>query len=313
MSVPRICENALDEMMACVEERAFQEYLWQENRIAKKTCAKRRSEMRAKSWKSKYLRWYRLLESVLEEDVPHLTDEDIMEYVSNEDWIIIPIAGEEDKEKAKQAQRPNLYFDLSEEKKIHIGITYDKLDSVKRLRNILSPFNEKERNQIIEELIALEDSFLTKVYRKIKERYWAESPTYKEAFIEHSNKMDYHRFIDLFDVVDKIMNERSLLDERKKYQLAPTINIVCAEVRRDEDNFREVLSKIKSIYEITTKVRTKEEIEEEISVQREVKTKKNQRAFAKYVEELTEKRRKNAISAEEYRRLVMEYQKRRKN
>lgn len=271
------------------------------------------SEIESRNWKFKYTTWYRLVESVFGENVPHLNDEEITHYVSNEDWIIIPIAGEKGKEQAKQAQRPNLFFDLSDKNKITFGITYDKLDSVRRLRNIISPFNEEERNEIIEKLATLDDTFLTKVYRKSKKNYWQESPSYEEAITEHSNEMGYERFVELFRIVDRIMDERDMLEKRKKYKLAPVINIVNAQINRDENEFKKALSKIKPLYEVTLRLRTREEFEKEIIDKKTQEIKAKQEAFAKYVEELKEKLKQNIISPEAYRNLVMEYKKRQTN
>jgi len=265
------------------------------------------------NWKSKYIAWYRLVELVFGNDVPHLTNKEIMDYVSNEDWIIVPIAGEKDKKDSRQAQRPNLFFDLSDESLINVGITYDKLDSVERLRNIMSPFNEKERNEIIERLVTLDDFFLTKVYRKTKKSYWAESPTYEEVFAVHSNKMSYDQFVELFKIVDRIMDERRLLEKGKKYKLAPVINIVNVKTNRDKNNFKEMLSKIKPVYEVALKVRTQEEFEKAIIEHETIVTKEKQEAFTKYVKELQEKLRQKMISAEEYRNLIMEYKKHQRN
>ena len=267
------------------------------------------SEARPYGWKSKYIGWYRYLESVFGNLVPHLTDEEIMGYVSDKDWIIVPIAGEEDKRDAKLAERPNLFFDLSHEGKISFGIAYDKLNSVRRLRNILSPFNVQERDEIIQQLSTFDDSFVTKALRKTKRLYWRESPSYEDAFVQHSNKMDYEQFIELFKVVDEIMDERKLLEEGKKYQLAPSVDIISSEVRREENAFKEKLSKIKSIYEVVIKVRTEEEFEEERIQREKMEAQKKREAFRKYVDELKDKRSKNLISAEEYRSLIMEYQK----
>lgn len=213
------------------------------------------------SWKSKYVTWYRILEQVLGTHVPHLSDNEIPRYVSERDWIIIPLSGESDKEKAKLAPRPNLYIDLSQEGRISFGIVYEKLDSVKNLRNIISPYNERERSELIEKLTTLDDSFLTTVNRKIKQHHPKETPDYKAAFELKSNKMDYNQFIRIFKVVDRILDERELLDTEKKYQLAPTIGLVYGETKREEKAFKEALSKIKPIYEMCVKVRTEEEFE----------------------------------------------------
>ncbi len=122
----------------------------------------------SQNWKFKYIVWYRLLESIFGNQVPHLTEEEIVRFVSENDWMIIPLLGETDKEKAKLAQRPNLYIDLSNKDLINFGIVYEKLESIERFRDIVTPYNERERKEIIERLSTLDDGFLTTVSRKIK-------------------------------------------------------------------------------------------------------------------------------------------------
>lgn len=213
------------------------------------------------NWKRKYIIWYRIIEQVFGTCVPHLPDDEIQRYISERDWMIIPLPGESDKDKAKRATRPNLYIDLSQEDWISFGIVYEKLDSVKNLRNIISPYNERERNELIEKLVTLDDSFLTTVNRKIKRHYHLEAPVYEVAFQQKSNTMDYEQFIKVFKAVDRILDERELLDAEKKYQLAPTVGLVYGESKREEKAFKEALLKIKPIYEMAVKVKTKEEFE----------------------------------------------------
>lgn len=219
------------------------------------------SERKAQNWKFKYVEWYRLLESVFGNHVPHISDTAITLYVSDRDWIIIPIPGETNKKDSRLAQRPNLWFSLSDEDQVNFGIVYDKLASVERLRNIVSPFNERERNEIIERLVTLDDSFLTKAHRKIKTHHWSEAPDYRVVFEQESNRMDYTQFVKAFNVIDKILDERNLLDGEKRYQLAPSIDLVSGEIEKDETCFKEALLKIKPTYEVAIKVRTKEEFE----------------------------------------------------
>ena len=213
------------------------------------------------NWKHKYIFWYRIIEEVFRAYVPHLLDSEIERHVSERDWMIIPLPGESDKEKAKRATRPNLYIDLSQEDCISFGIVYEKLDSIKNLRNIISPYNERERNELIEKLATLDDSFLTTVNRKIKRHYHLEAPDYEVAFQQKSNTIDYEQFLEVFKAVDRILDERKLLDAEKKYQLAPTVGLVYGETRKEEKTFREALLKIKPIYEMAVKVRTQEEFE----------------------------------------------------
>jgi hypothetical protein len=97
------------------------------------------------TWKNKYVFWYRILESIFGDNVPHLSDKEIEDYVSPKDWIIIPVPGERNRLDARLAQRPNIYFDLSNNDEIVIGISYDKLEAVRRLREIISYYNNQTR------------------------------------------------------------------------------------------------------------------------------------------------------------------------
>lgn len=124
------------------------------------------------------------------------------------------------------------YIDLSQENWISFGVVYEKLDSVKNLRNIISPYNERERANLIEKLVALGDIFLTTVNQKIKRHHPLETPDYEATFQQKSNKMDYAQFVKVFEAVDRILYERELLDTEKKYQLAPTIGLIYGETKR---------------------------------------------------------------------------------
>lgn len=260
------------------------------------------------NWKSKYIKWFRIVESLFGNDVPHLTDEEIEDCVSEKDWIIIPVAGEKSRLDARNAQRPNLYFNLSSKESVEIGVTYDKIESVNRLRDIILPFNVNERNVILGKLAVLPNDFRTRVFKKTKENYWGESPEYEETFCQQSNKMDLTQFEKVFAEVDKINSAREMLD-KAKYHLAPAINLVDVNVTADETIFKKTLSFIKPVYEIAVKVKTEEEFAEEVAQKTVGDTKKKQEEFAKYVEQLKEKLSRKEITAEDYRNLIMQYSK----
>jgi len=215
----------------------------------------------AENWKFKYVRWYHIIEQVFGTAVPHLSDDETQNYVSERDWMIVPIPGEADKNKAKSAGRPNLYFALSDEDIVTFGIVYEKLDSVKQLRRIILPYNERERNELISKLMVLDNSFVTSVNRKVKAHDPRESPEYTETFALRTNKIDHEKFVTIFKEVDKILDEREILDGKRKYHLAPTVTLVYGETKRDEKAFAEALFKIKPIYELSVKARTEEEYE----------------------------------------------------
>lgn len=243
------------------------------------------------------------MESVFGTDVPHLTDSKIESYVSSEDWMIIPVKGEENKEQARQSQRPNLFFGLSYENSIQVGITYDKIESVQRLRQILLPFNNKVRTQLLGELLKLDSNYMINVSKKIKEYYWAQSPLYEAVYEHQCNALSPPNFVDMFASVDRILAERELLEKGKKYKLAPSINLVEVFIQRDEAQFLDTLRKIKPIYEIAVSVETEQEFEADKA---EIDANRRQE-FGNYVQELQKKLKAKEISPEQYRELTMKF------
>jgi type I site-specific restriction-modification system R (restriction) subunit len=261
------------------------------------------------NWKSEYTRWYRLLESIFGGYVPRLDDDEIIGYISEKDWIIVPVQGEIDKEDARSSPRPSLWFSLSSKDLISFGIIFDKLGSVERLRNIVAPYNDHEREELINKLSVLDNKFKTRVLRKTKVYYWREGPLYETVFEREANHMDYVQFTKAFEFVDKILDERNLLDGREKFKLAPAVELAAGEVERKEVAFIDALSEIKSIYEFAVSVRTESEYQKEKEAKEDAERIEKQKAYSKFIEELNQKRKNGEISAEDWRRLNAEYSK----
>lgn len=215
----------------------------------------------SKTWKLKYVSWYQIIESVFGASVPHLTNDQIEKMIFETDWMIIPLIGELSKKDAMNALRPNLYIDLSDTNDIYFGIVYENLDSVDSLRNILLPYNEKERNELIAKLSTLDDSFKTTVNRKLKPKHFSQSPTYERVFEVKSKLMTLTHFREAFRAVDSVLAERALLDKRKTYQLAPTVSLLQGRMPQDEREFTIALQEIKPIYEMTVKMKTEEQVQ----------------------------------------------------
>ena len=209
----------------------------------------------------KYTPWYKIMEEVFGSSVPHKSDDEISGYISREDWMIVPLSGETDKNKSKAAQRPNLYFSLRHEGTISFGIAYDKLACVNKFRDIILPFNEKERSELLKKLSILNDDVLTVVSEKIKYFHRLERPNYNEVFSAKSNEMNLDLLKQAFKEVDKIIAKRECLDSNQKFQLAPTIDIVTGETEANEKAFRDILLKIKPIYDMTVNLRTENDFD----------------------------------------------------
>jgi hypothetical protein len=109
------------------------------------------------------------------------------------------------------------------------------------------------------ELSQLEEGFYTKVNRKIKAHYHLEAPEYEPTLTIKSNEMTQEQLVEVFKAVDIIMAERKLLDAKRKYQLAPTIDLVYGETVLDIDAFREMITRIRPVYEMAVTAKTEEE------------------------------------------------------
>ena len=203
-----------------------------------------------------YTLWYHILEEVFGNRLPHKSNQEIQGYVSRNDWMIIPLFGETDKNKAKEAERPNLYISLRTEGSIGFGIAYDKIACVNKLRDIILPFNEGERNELLKKLAVLDDTVFTYVNKKIRHYHRLETPEYEVVFEQKSNEINLDSLVQAFRKVDKIMEARKCLDRKDIYQLAPSIDLLSGTIEADERHFRETMIKIRPVYEMTINLRT---------------------------------------------------------
>lgn len=111
-----------------------------------------------------------------------------------------------------------------------------------------------------------------------------------------------------FARIDRILEEGDELKrvEPKKWRvLAP--RLVVAEVRivRDEDKFKETFRKLKPAYQIALRIKTNEEINEEINKLEKGKTLERQLRFRDFVEGLKNK----GVHWAEYRDAISQWQK----
>lgn len=104
------------------------------------------------SWKKEYIKGYKIADEVLAGPIPFLNEDEIIKFVSQNNWLIIPAGSEVDRKESITRSDPNIYFDLSEKGKIHGGFVCNTLESVRRIRNLLHGFHTIERNIFICEL-----------------------------------------------------------------------------------------------------------------------------------------------------------------
>lgn len=250
-----------------------------------------------------FVKLYGIAEEILAGSIPHLGENEILKFISQNNWLIIPAEYERDRKDSIIRSDPNIYFDLSEEGKIHVGFFCNTLESVRRIRNLLHGFHTVEKEDFLRELRKLDKRFRTLIQRKIKEHHFSQTPQYETQFEFPTNTIDDELLSEAFHKVDRILEESDNLMriEGKTWRtLAPVVDIAHIAFERDENEFREVLRKLKPAYQIALRIKTDKEIEREITRREKGEKEEKQRKFREFVKGLKEK----GIHGKEYREAV---------
>ncbi|MFB0523402.1 MAG: hypothetical protein ACETV1_06555 [Candidatus Bathyarchaeia archaeon] len=216
--------------------------------------------------KQEYLEWYNVSREVLPSLVPSLKDEDVQQLVSLRDWLIFPLLTEVERKQAVNRPDPHIDITLRDSGKIRIGIRCNTVKSVEKLRNILDGYHRQEKTQLLEQLRALDDRFVTLVISKQKEYNFAQAPKHETLFHAKSNSLDEAKIREIFSLADEIRQRG--IDTRKEEALsfppeAPVIDIVVISLPLDEETYRSALAKIGPIFETCLSIKTRSELTQE--------------------------------------------------
>lgn len=255
------------------------------------------------SWKEEYIPWYRIAEEVFRGSIPALNKAEITRFVSDNNWLIIPVGIEKDRKDAITRSDPNIYFSLGAHGRVRVGFFCNTLESVRRIRNLLHGFHTAEKDQFVQELRKLDDKFKTGVQRKIKEYHHFQTPEYETVFEFPTNMIDEGLLRKAFEKIDRIMEESDALmrEQGKSWRtLAPVVRIAHTVIDKKENAFREALKQLKPAYHIALHVKTDQEIEREIRRGERKKKEERRRKFREFVRSLKEK----GISGKGYREAI---------
>ena len=255
------------------------------------------------SVEKEFVKLYGIAEEVLAGSIPHLDKNEITKFISQNNWLIIPTTYERDRKDSIIRSDPNIYFDLSEEGRIHVGFFCNTLGSVRRIRNLLHGFHTVEKEDFLHELRKLDKRFRTLIQRKIKEHHYSQTPQYATQFEFPTNTVDEDLLSKVFHKVDRMLEESDELMriEGKSWRtLAPVVDIAHIAIERDENDFREVLRQLKPAYQIALRIKTDEEIEREVAAREKKEREEKQLKFREFVKSLKEK----GIRGKEYREAV---------
>lgn len=217
--------------------------------------------------KTKYIKWYKIAQETIndEELIPRRTDEEILECVSRVDWLMF-VPKDVTIEQAKNSPEPSIYFYISEHKGNVIGVSFNNLEAVKKIRNILSPYSVSQKEAVVKKLLQLDQNWKTTLFRKVKKIRYERPPEYHEALSIDANKIDDTKITEFFNLVDQIRKEGKIkrIEERTKnnkyYLEVPSIDLILIEIPLEEQIFKKRIIEAFDVLKICLGVKSDAEI-----------------------------------------------------
>ncbi len=214
-------------------------------------------------WKRKYVPWFRLAQRVLGDLMPDVPEKDVPKWVSEQDWAMLPLGDEEKAEEVKNRPYPNIWFHI-ENGKMTIGLVCNTVRSIERMSNILLGFHTPDRQEFLDHLEHLDDSFETRVSTKVKEYNPRQPPDYQSGPSRQSNGLSGQDFVRIFERVQEIRQQG--LERRREEGKAwspetPSLTLARATFRAEPRLFTDKLGQLKPLYAISLRVKTKAQID----------------------------------------------------
>lgn len=218
------------------------------------------------SEKIKYIKWYRLAQKAVndEEIIPNISDDEIISLVSKEDWLIFLLPSEGKKEDAYSRDDPSIFMDMIEDK-IRLGIFFNTIGSVEKIKNILTGIHDADRKKLAEIFNKLDDEYETVLSRKVKSYNFAQVPEYHEVMKTKTNQLNENFIRDMFEQVIQIREEGVEKTKTEKlkgkyYFEGPVIDLAIITIDKDENKFIKRILELKKIFTICTKIKTDTEL-----------------------------------------------------
>jgi hypothetical protein len=214
-------------------------------------------------WKKKYVPWFSLARRILGDLMPDVSQQDVSKWVSEQDWAMLPLDEEETAEDVKNRPYPNIWFHM-EDDKMTVGLVCNTVRSIERMSNILLGFHSVDRQEFVENLGHLDDTFQTRVSTKIKEYNPRQPPDYHNGPSRQSNELSSQDFVKIFERAEEI-RQQGLARRRKEGKAwspeAPSLTLARSTFRIEPKLFMTKLAQLKPLYAISLRVKTKAQIE----------------------------------------------------
>lgn len=245
------------------------------------------------AWREKYVGWYSLVEEELGGLAPSLSEREVMENVSTEDVLTVPLR---ESEMAGGKPLPSLRLWLRDQG-LELAIVYGSKESVEHLKNIFRETHREEHAMLFTLLGGLHIGYETRLYTGSGEGSDLEL---KRRYL--SSRMDGGLLRRLLDEADELRKGgRRIINNHSVYVKpeSPEIHLASVSNPLSQDTFREALIEMKPLIELLSGIKTRREIIRE----RLARPRKMRNVYKEFVEALNQARAEGLISAERRREL----------
>ncbi|HUV54252.1 MAG TPA: hypothetical protein VMW03_03500 [Candidatus Krumholzibacteriaceae bacterium] len=249
--------------------------------------------MKQMAWREKYVGWYRLVEEELGGLVPSPSEREIMENVSTEDVLIVPL-GEPSVADGKPL--PSLRMRLRDQG-LELAIVYESKKSVEHLENVYRETHREEYERLFTLLGGLHAGYETKLYSRSGE---GSDPELTRRYL--SSRLDGKVLRRLLEEADELRKGgRRIVNNQSVYVQPQATEVHLASVSNalNQEAFRETLREIKPLIELLSGIKTQREIIRE----RLGRPRKERNVYREFVDALNEAKTQGMISAERRREL----------
>jgi hypothetical protein len=242
--------------------------------------------------RASFILWYVIIRDILRDLVPTLSDVEVMEYVSDDRLLTIPLS----QVGLELRSLPVLEVDVWNDQ-IALAIAYRDANSLKHLKNILHPSQIKARDEVINAMKCLPSAFETRLSKRgFKEVGYSIEKKYL------TSKVDAGMLSLLINEAETIRaGGRRTVDGRSVYEApaSPVLYLLFRQVKKGEAEFRDALVGMKTVISLISGVKTQREIIHS-RLTKPVEQASNYRVF---IELVNKARSLYVISAEERRSL----------
>lgn len=110
--------------------------------------------------KEKYIKWYNLARNAANNTflIPQRSPEEIVSFVSPKNWLGFADKDISSLDELEKSDEPNIFF-IIEDDKGTIGLTFNNVRAVDKIKNILNGFCKSEKEELIKKLSGLDSSW----------------------------------------------------------------------------------------------------------------------------------------------------------